>query len=158
MFPPRRAYIVPLAGNRQLCLGERPLLMGVLNVTPDSFADHRAFLDPAAAIERALQMVEEGADIVDIGGESTRPGTEPVGLHEERSRVLPVVKGLAKQIRVPISVDTYKAELARDALAEGAAIINDISGLRYEPGLADVVAAGSAARVLNHKGGRTTTK
>ena len=128
--------------------------MGVLNVTPDSFAEAPPSLDPAIAIDRALQMQEEGADILDIGGESTRPGTEPVTASEELSRVLPVVKALARRVRVPISVDTYKARVARAVIAEGASIINDISGLRYEPELADVVAGWPVALVLMHMRGR----
>jgi dihydropteroate synthase len=131
--------------------------MGILNVSPDSFAERSAPLDTADAIARGLRMVEEGADIVDVGGESTRPGADPVDASEERARVLPVVRGLAARIRVPISVDTYRADLARDVLAEGATIINDVSGLRYEPRLAEVVAAYSAALVLMHMRGRAKT-
>jgi dihydropteroate synthase len=129
--------------------------MGVLNVTPDSFAEVAALLDPALAVDRGTQLEEEGADIIDVGGESTRPGIEPVTQAEELSRVLPVVKGLARRVRVPISVDTYRAEVARAALAEGASIVNDISGLRYEPALAAVVAAEGAALVLMHMRGRS---
>ena len=128
--------------------------MGILNVTPDSFAEAPPSLDPAIAIDRALQMEEEGVDILDVGGESTRPGTEPVTASEELSRVLPVVKALARRVRVPISVDTYKARVARAVIAEGAFIINDISGLRYEPELADVVAGSPVALVLMHMRGR----
>ena len=154
VFPARRTYVVPLADHRELRLGERPLVMGILNVTPDSFADASPSPDSTIAIDRALQMQEAGADILDVGGESTRPGTEPVTATEELSRVLPVVKALARRVRLPISVDTYKAEVARAVVAEGASIINDISGLRYEPELADVVARSPVALVLMHMRGR----
>lgn len=154
VFPSRRTYVIPLADSRELRLGERPLVMGILNVTPDSFADASPSFDSATAVDRALQMEEEGADILDIGGESTRPGTEPVTASEELSRVLPVVKALARRVRVPISLDTYRAEVARAAIAEGATIINDISGLRYEPQLAEVAAASRVALVLMHMRGR----
>jgi dihydropteroate synthase len=131
--------------------------MGILNVTPDSFADSAPSADPAAAVERALRMQDDGADIIDIGGESTRPGTEPVSADEELARVLPVVRALAPRLRVPISVDTYKADVARAAITEGASIINDVSGLRYEPALAAVVARSEAALVLMHMRGRSKT-
>jgi dihydropteroate synthase len=155
VFPARRSYTVPLP-NGALALGERCLVMGVLNVTPDSFAEASPSLDSTTAIHRAIAMEEEGADILDVGGESTRPGTEPITASEERSRVLPVVTALARRVRVPISVDTYRAEVARAAIAEGASIINDISGLRYEPQLAEVVAASGMALVLMHMRGRPT--
>src|SRR3990172_619627 len=100
--------------------------MGILNVTPDSFADSAGRLDRSAAVDRALRMVEQGADLVDIGGESTRPGSEPVAAGEELARVLPVVRRLAGRLSVPISVDTYKSEVARAVLEDGASIINDI--------------------------------
>jgi dihydropteroate synthase len=154
LFPARRSYVVPLAERHELRLGERTLVMGILNVTPDSFAEPSPTLDVAVAIERALQMQEGGADIIDVGGESTRPGTESVGAGEELARVLPVIKGLSTQVRIPISVDTYRAEVARAAIDEGAAIVNDISGLRYDPALAGVVARSGAALVLMHMRGR----
>jgi dihydropteroate synthase len=154
VFPLRRAYTIRLPTG-SLSLGERCLVMGILNVTPDSFADPSPTSDPAQAIDRALRMQEEGADIIDVGGESTRPGTEPIGATEELARVLPVVRGLATRIRVPLSVDTYRAEVARAVIGEGASIINDISGLRYEPQLADVVAASEVALVLMHMRGRS---
>ena len=131
--------------------------MGILNVTPDSFAERSVLRDPNAAIDRALEMEALGADIIDIGGESTRPGTEPVPASEECARVLPVLKGLAGRLKVPISLDTYKADVAHAALGEGAVIINDISGLRYEPDLASVVARHDAALVLMHMRGRSKT-
>jgi len=128
--------------------------MGIVNVTPDSFADESPSLDSTTVIDRAMEMQEEGADLLDVGGESTRPGTEPVTVSEELSRVLPVVKALARRVRVPISVDTYRTEVARAVIAEGASIINDISGLRYEPRLAEVVAESQVALILMHMRGR----
>ncbi len=131
--------------------------MGILNVTPDSFADAQACRDPAAAADLALAMEADGADLVDIGGESTRPGAEPVTAQEELARVLPVVRGLARRLRIPISVDTYKADVARAVLDEGAAIINDVSGLHDDPALARAVAERGAALVLTHTRGRPKT-
>jgi dihydropteroate synthase len=154
VFPQRRTYVVPLADRHELRLGERPLVMGILNVTPDSFADASPAFDSTTAIDRGIQMEEDGADMLDVGGESTRPGTEPVPAREELARVLPVVKALARRVRVPISVDTYRADVARAVIAEGASIINDISGLRYEPELANVVARSPVALVLMHIRGR----
>jgi dihydropteroate synthase len=129
--------------------------MGVLNVTPDSFAEPEALTDVGRAIGRALELEEAGADLIDIGGESTRPGADPVSADEESGRVLPVVRALAHRLRVPMSVDTYKAEVARAALAEGAALINDISGLRYDAALAGVVAETGAGLVVMHMRGRS---
>ena len=154
MIPPRRIYTVPLPGRAPLVLGERTLVMGILNVTPDSFADGGVNADPARAVARGLEMVAEGADIVDVGGESTRPGAEAVSEAEELRRVLPVVERLTAA-GVLVSVDTYKAVVAREAIARGAAIINDVSGLRYEPALAAVVAESGAALVLMHNRGRS---
>jgi dihydropteroate synthase len=153
----RRLYTIPLPSGRKLELGERCLVMGILNVTPDSFGDRLPLVDPQAAIDRALEMQGEGADLVDIGGESTKPGASPVGVEEELRRVLPVVDGLAGRLHVPLSIDTYKAEVARAALDSGAAIVNDISGLQYDPGLASVVASSGAALVLMHTRGRSKT-
>jgi dihydropteroate synthase len=130
--------------------------MGILNVTPDSFAEHRP-LDSSAAIEAGLRMAADGADLLDVGGESTRPGADVVPAGEEAARVLPVVRVLAARLNIPISVDTYKAEVARAALAEGAAIINDVSGLRYDGALAHVMAEADAALVLMHTRGRSKT-
>lgn len=155
MFPSRRFYTVSLPDNRRLQLGERVLVMGILNVTPDSFAESRPPLDPAVAIDLGLKMEADGADIIDVGGESTRPGADVVSAVEEAARVLPVIRGLAGRLRIPLSIDTYKADVARVALAEGAAIVNDISGLRYEPALGGVVAAAGAALVLTHTRGRS---
>ena len=128
--------------------------MGIVNVTPDSFAETER-LDCNAAVDLALRMEQEGADLIDIGGESTRPGAEPVSAMEEMARVVPVIRALVGRIRVPISIDTYKADVARSALAEGAVMVNDVSGLRYEPRLAEVVATAEAALVLMHTRGRS---
>ena len=143
-----------LGGGRTLALGDRALVMGVVNVTPDSFSDGGRLFDPADAIEAGVRMAEEGADLVDVGGESSRPGAEPLDEVEERRRVLPVIEGLARRVRIPVSVDTYKASTAAAALAAGASLVNDISGLRYEPALADVVARHGAPIVLMHTRGR----
>jgi len=129
--------------------------MGIVNVTPDSFSDGGMLLDPERAVDAAVQMVTDGADLLDVGGESTRPDAEALPEAEDRRRVLPVVEALARRVNVPISVDTYKASVADAALRAGASIVNDISGLRYEPDLAGVVARHRAALVLMHTRGRS---
>lgn len=129
--------------------------MGVLNVTPDSFSDGGTFTDVVTAVEAGIQLVEAGADLLDVGGESTRPGADPVPSDIERERVIPVIEELAKRVEVPISVDTYKAGIAEAAIKAGATIVNDISGLRYEPNLVDVVARYEAAIVLMHFRGQS---
>ncbi len=135
---------------------ERPLVLGILNVTPDSFSDGDQWLDPDAAIDRAMQMVDEGADIVDIGAESTRPGACPVDTEVEWSRLSPVVPALVRK-GIRVSVDTTKLEVARRALSEGAAAINDISGLRFSPGIAPLCAEHGAGLVLMHMRGEPRT-
>jgi dihydropteroate synthase len=150
----RRRYVVPLPGGRVLALGERTVVMGVLNVTPDSFSDGGVRFDAGRAIEDGLRMIEDGADVLDIGGESTRPGAEPLPAAEELRRVLPVVERLATS-GVPISIDTYKADVARAATQAGAAIVNDVSGLLFDPGLGAAVAEAGAAIVLMHNRGRS---
>jgi dihydropteroate synthase len=129
--------------------------MGIINVTPDSFSDGGVLFDPARAIEAGVQMVADGADVLDVGGESTRPGAQALDAAEERRRVLPVIEGLVRRVNVPVSVDSYKASIARAALEAGAALVNDISGLRYEPDLAGVVAQHKAAIILMHTRGRS---
>ncbi|MFS8543650.1 MAG: dihydropteroate synthase [Limnochordales bacterium] len=136
-----------------LPIGRRTAIMGVLNVTPDSFSDGGRHLEPRAAVARAREMVAQGADVLDIGGESTRPGARPVAAAEELERVLPVVEQLAGRMAVPISIDTTKAAVARQALAAGAHIINDISALRFDPEMAAVAAAYDAPVVLMHMQG-----
>ncbi len=155
MISPRRRYALALPSGSVLELGARTLVMGILNVTPDSFADGGVHLDPGLAIAAALQLEADGADIVDIGGESTRPGAEALSTDAEIFRVLPVVEGVASKIGVPVSIDTYKAEVARLAIDSGASIVNDVSGLSYDPALAGVVAAAGVPIVLTHNRGRS---
>src|SRR5687767_13733983 len=126
----RRRFTLALAGGRTLSMGERTLLMGVINVTPDSFSDGGERFDSARAIEAGVRLVEEGADVIDVGGESTRPGADPLSADEERRRVVPVIEGLAIRVTAPISIDTYKVSTAEAALGAGAVMVNDISGLR----------------------------
>lgn len=152
---PRTPYAVPLPGGRSLDLGARTLVMGIVNVTPDSFADGGLRFDASRAVEDGLQMLADGADILDVGGESTRPGAEPLPEAEELRRVLPVVERLAAQGAL-VSIDTYKSGVARAAVERGAAIVNDVSGLQFDPALADVVAKSGAALVLMHTRGRST--
>jgi dihydropteroate synthase len=154
MLPTRRPYSIALPTGAVLELGPRCLVMGILNVTPDSFADAGPLTDPQRAVALALQMEADGADLVDIGGESTRPGAEPVSADEEAARVLPVLEALRGRLRVPVSIDTYKAVVADAALRAGAAIVNDVSGLLYDPSLAGVAASHGAALVLMHTRGR----
>ena len=150
---PRRRYTLLLPGGRTLELGARTLVMGILNVTPDSFSDGGRYLDPQQAVDAAQAMVAAGADIIDVGGESTRPGAAAVSAQEERARVEPVVAALARRVAVPISVDTTKASVADAAVGAGATILNDISGLRSDPRLAAVAARAGAALVLMHMRG-----
>jgi dihydropteroate synthase len=135
----------------------RTFVMGVVNVTPDSFSDGGRFSDPDRAIRHGLSLVEAGADILDVGGESTRPGAEPVSAREEKERVLPVIRGLASETDRPISIDTYKAEVAEAAVEVGAACINDISGLSLEPRLANVAARARVVLILGHIRGTPQT-
>ena len=132
---------------------DKPLVMGILNVTPDSFYDGGAHFSREQAIEHGLRMVGEGADIIDVGGESTRPFSEPTALDEELQRVLPVIEGIRKESDVPLSIDTYKADVARAAIAAGAGIINDISALSFDPRMADVAAETGLPVVIMHMRG-----
>jgi dihydropteroate synthase len=141
--------------GRFLLALDRPLVMGIVNVTPDSFSDGGRFLDPAAAVAQARRLVEEGADLIDLGAESTRPGAAPVSAAEELERLLPVLDGLA-EVPVPISVDTMKPEVMRAALARGAGMVNDIAALRA-PGAIEAVAASEAAVCLMHMQGEPRT-
>lgn len=152
---PRSVYSVPLPGQRTLRLGERTLIMGIINVTPDSFADGGLRFDPGRAVADGLQMIEDGADLLDVGGESTRPGAEPLPEDEELRRVLPVVEGLATHGRVPVSIDTYKARVARAAASCGAVIVNDVSALQFDEALGGAVAETGAALILMHNRGRS---
>lgn len=143
--------------RRSLPYGQHTLVMGVLNITPDSFSDGGQFFSSDRALAHAEQMIADGADIIDIGGESTRPGSLPVPNEEELRRVIPVIEGLSAKTSVPISIDTTKSSVARAALAAGAEIVNDVSGLRFDPAIADEVAKAKAALVLMHSRGTPKT-
>ncbi len=144
-------------GSTVFNLRGRTHLMGILNVTPDSFSDGGEYFSGDAAVSRGLRMIDEGADCIDIGGESTRPGADPVATEEEIRRVIPVIRELAKLTRVPLSIDTTKSEVAERALDAGAVIVNDISGLRADPALAEVAARYRATLVIMHSKGTPRT-
>ena len=144
--------VVWKTSQRSLSL-QRPLIMGILNITPDSFSDGNHFISPRNAVDRALEMVDQGADLIDIGGESTRPGAHPVPAEDELARILPVIEGLSGRIPCPISVDTWKSAVAGPALAAGAEVINDISGLTFDPMLARTITRSGAGVVLMHTSG-----
>jgi len=152
----RRRFEIRM-GTRRLAVGPKPAIMGIVNVTPDSFSDGGRFLRPRAAVEHAVRLAEEGADIVDVGGESTRPGSEPVGEEEELGRVLPVVEALARRAQAPISIDTRHARVAREAVAAGACLVNDVTGLQGDPEMARTVAESGAGVVLMHMQGEPKT-
>ena len=145
----RSEFVIPTRRG-DLVMKERPLLMGIVNVTPDSFYDGGRFAETGAAVEQALKLVVDGADILDVGGESTRPGSDPLPVAEELKRVVPVIEALAEKVKAPISVDTRKAEVARKALAAGACILNDVSALGYDPELAGVAAEAKVPLILMH--------
>jgi len=151
---PRPTFTVPIPGRAPLVLGPRTLVMGVVNVTPDSFSDGGRALDPSRARDLALEMEAAGADLIDVGAESTRPGARPVGAAEELARVEPAVKAIGAAVRVPISIDTYKTVVAAAALDNGASIVNDISAFEYDPDLGPLVAARSVPAILMHTRGR----
>lgn len=136
--------------NYRLDLSKRTHIMGILNVTPDSFSDGGLYLDTDKAVERSFEIEKEGADMIDIGGESTRPGALPLSPEEELSRVVPVIEKLKSRLRIPISIDTFKAEVAREAIKAGASIINDISGLRFDPEMVTVAAKYDVPVVIMH--------
>jgi dihydropteroate synthase len=142
---------------RELLLGDRTWIMGIVNVTPDSFSDGGAYASPEKAIDHGMKLVDEGADILDIGGESSRPGAGSVSVEEELRRMIPVVRALAGKVAVPLSVDTTKAAVAREALASGAEIINDISALKFDALMPEVVASTGAAVILMHMRGTPGT-
>ena len=144
-------------GRKRYDLSARTYIVGILNVTPDSFFDGGRYVDVGRAVDRALEMVEQGADIIDVGGESTRPkskaygeGAEVVPVAEELRRVIPVIEQLTRHTDIPISIDTYKSEVAREALGAGASIVNDISGFRFDEGMAAVIAQAQASAVVMH--------
>ncbi|HSC57800.1 MAG TPA: dihydropteroate synthase [Nitrospira sp.] len=145
------------AKERIITLSARPLIMGIVNVTPDSFFDGGRFLDPEAAVAHALRLVQEGSDLLDIGAESTRPGSVPVEEAEERRRLIPVVAAVAKAVSVPISVDTSKAVVAKAAFDAGAVIVNDVTALRGDPAMVDLIAMSGAGVVLMHMQGTPQT-
>ena len=151
---PRRSFSLSIPGRAPLVLGPRTLVMGVLNVTPDSFSDGGVALDPERALDLALALEAAGADIVDVGAESTRPGAVPVSTSEEIARARPVLKALARRVKVPISIDTYKASVAAMAIDEGALMVNDISGFDYDDEMGPVVARSAVPAVLMHTRGR----
>lgn len=138
-------------------LRQRTAIAGILNVTPDSFADGGRFLDPERAIARGVELAESGADLIDIGGESTRPGALPLPAEEEMRRVLPVIRGLRRLVSIPLSIDTYKAQVARAALDEGVDVVNDISALRFDPEMVSLVARERVPVVLMHMQGTPRT-
>jgi dihydropteroate synthase len=151
-------------GKRTYDLSSRTHIMGVLNITPDSFSDGGRYFSPERAVEQAARMVDEGADFLDIGGESTRPkgraygeGAEPISAEEELKRIIPVIEKLSSLTDIPISVDTYKSGVAREALAAGAVVVNDISGFHFDPAMPDVVARSGASAVLMHMKGTPKT-
>jgi dihydropteroate synthase len=145
------------AKDRLIEFPDRPLIMGVVNVTPDSFFDGGRYLDAEAAVAHAIRLVEEGADLLDVGAESTRPGADVVNEAEERRRAIPVVTGIARAVTVPISIDTSKAAVARAALDAGAVLVNDVTALRGDPAMVDVVARTGAGVVLMHMHGTPHT-
>ncbi|MFQ5926266.1 MAG: dihydropteroate synthase [Terriglobia bacterium] len=152
----RRKFALTLP-HSVLVLGERTLVMGILNVTPDSFSDGGRYLDPDRAAAHALAMQRAGADLIDIGGESTRPGASPLSAREELERILPVLRRLRRRLHVPISVDTTKAEVAEAALAAGAEMLNDISGLRFDARLATLAKRREVPLILAHSRGTPKT-
>ncbi len=137
-------------GDMTVEFGKRTYLMGILNVTPDSFSDGGRFFTQTDAVLHAFQMMKDGADIIDIGGESTRPGAEQVSLEEETRRVIPVITKICQKSSVPLSIDTYKSQVALEALKAGANIVNDISGLHFDPKMAQVIAEKNASVVIMH--------
>lgn len=143
-----RAFIK--TSRRELSLEGKPLIMGILNVTPDSFSDGGNYFSFDKAVDHSLEMESQGADIIDIGGESTRPGSSSVSVEEEIKRVIPVIKKLQSSLKIPISIDTSKSEVASAALSEGAELVNDISGLRFDPNMALIAAMHNAAVIIMH--------
>ena len=156
MFPHRKVYRLKLPSGT-LELGGRTLIMGVLNVTPDSFSDGGKFLQPGRAVEHALEMEKAGADLLDIGGESTRPGSAGIAADEELARVLPALERLQGKLKIPISIDTRKSDVAEAAIHAGAQIINDVSGLKHDPRMGEIVARHGVPLILMHMRGEPAT-
>nr|ADI18073.1 dihydropteroate synthase and related enzymes [uncultured Acidobacteriales bacterium HF0200_23L05] len=155
MMAIRKPYSLSLPGGTTLGLGERTRVMGIINVTPDSFADGGDCFVLQRAVDRALELEDAGADILDVGGESTRPGAAPLSVEEELRRVIPVIEQLIKRVGIPISIDSYKGSVAEAALDLGAVIVNDISGLSYDPLLASVISKRGVPVILMHNRGRS---
>ncbi len=153
----RKIYKLKLARGKTLILGKRTLIMGILNVTPDSFSDGGKFNTLDRALKRAMEMIKEGVDIIDVGGESTRPGSSRISLDEELKRVIPVVKEIRKKSDIPISVDTYKSKVAKEAVEFGADIVNDVSSLRFDEKMVEVVKKYSTPIILMHMKGEPKT-
>jgi dihydropteroate synthase len=153
----RKAFNLQLGNGCTLELGASTIVVGVLNVTPDSFSDGGQHFDAARAIEHAIRMESDGADIIEVGGESTRPGAPHISASEELARISPVLRELSRQLRVPIAIDTYKSEVARAALDQGVSIINDVSALRFDARIAEEAARSAALLVLMHMRGEPRT-
>lgn len=152
-----RKALVLTAGSRTITFDSRPFIMGVLNVTPDSFSDGGAFLTVAQAVRHARQMQDEGADIIDLGAESSRPGAQPIEEGEELNRLMPVLEAVRQAVSLPLSIDTTKAAVARRAIEAGASIVNDVTALRGDPKMAGLVAETGVAVVLMHMQGTPPT-
>ncbi len=152
----RSVVTLKIRGDK-LLIGKETLIMGILNVTPDSFSDGGKYFEKEKAIERGIEMEEEGAHIIDVGGESSRPGAESISEEEERRRVIPVVKELRKKVKCLISIDTYKSKIAEEAIENGADIINDISGFRFDPEMINVIKKKSVPVVIMHMKGTPKT-
>lgn len=155
--PPEKNRPLFMCGKYRFDFNKRTYVMGIVNVTPDSFSDGGKFMNFSAALDHAKRIVDEGADIIDVGGESTRPGANPVPLEEERKRVLPLIEKLVQQIDVPVSIDTTKVAIAKGAIESGALMINDISSFRFEPGMAHLAAEYKVPVVLMHMRGTPRT-
>jgi dihydropteroate synthase len=143
--------------NKKYILGDKTWIMGILNVTPDSFSDGGLYFDTGKAVKRGLELAAEGADIIDIGGESTRPGAESISIDEELKRVIPVIRELRRQTQILISIDSYKSQVVKAALDEGADIVNDISAFRFDPDLISIVAERNVPYILMHMKGTPKT-
>src|SRR5690242_1231808 len=153
----RSSFRFKLPRRRELVIDSAPAVMGIINVTPDSFSDGGTLVDPQKAVDAALQMEADGAALIDIGGESTRPGAEPIAAQTEIDRVLPVIEGIRRSSDIPISIDTRKGAVAEKAIAAGADIVNDVSALRYSAGLGAIVARAGVPVVLMHMRGEPAT-
>lgn len=144
-------------GGFSLPIGERTCIMGVLNVTPDSFSDGGCYRDPEKAVQKAISMQQEGADIIDIGGESSRPGADSISVSEELDRVMPVIRALSGSVKVPLSIDTWKSDVAREALNAGASVVNDITALSGDDKMAQLVSSSGSGLILMHMKGQPRT-